>query len=161
MDPALALAIIRHESSYRHRSLSGRGAVGVMQLMPQTARNVFKKWYGEAPPSRKGLYKPTTNIRAGLGLFALLERVYEGNLPLMIAAYNAGPAVANRWWRNRDGLETDGLVEEMTYPGTRAYVKKVIGSWYAYRVLYGDGEPPPLPLSLPESLGEYSRGGPG
>ena len=43
----------------------------------------------------------------------------------------------------------------MTYPGTVAYVKQVIGSYYAYRLLYGDGTPPPISLSLPSELGEW------
>ena len=70
---------------------------------------------------------------------------------------SGGFSGSSRWWRNRGDLATDGLVEEMTYPGTVAYLKKVIGSWYVYRVLYGDGQPPPLPLVLPESLGDWAR----
>jgi soluble lytic murein transglycosylase len=157
MDPALAMGVIRHESGFKPSVVSHRGAVGVMQLMPGTARSVFSKWYGKPGLKRRALYKVETNIRAGLAMFALLQQVYRGNTPLMIAAYNAGPGVASRWWRDGEGLQTDALVEEMTYPGTVAYLKKVIGSWYVYRVLYGDGEPPPVPLALPESLGDWAR----
>ncbi len=157
MDPALAMAIIRHESSYKTTAVSHRGAVGVMQLMPATARSVYRTWYGKEGPTRKGLRKPSSNIRSGLAMFALLDHVYSGNTPLMIAAYNAGPGVSARWWRDRGDLETDALVEEMTYPGTVAYLKKVLGSWYAYRVLYGDGAPPPIPLNVPDRLEDWGR----
>jgi soluble lytic murein transglycosylase len=157
VDPGLAMAIIRHESSYKTKALSNRGAVGVMQLMPGTARNVYRTWYGKAGPSRKGLNHAEANIRSGMAMFALLDHVYSGNTPLMIAAYNAGPGVSARWWRARGDLETDALVEEMTYPGTVAYLKKVLGSWYAYRVLYGDGSPPPIPVTVPDRLEEWER----
>ena len=160
LDPALAMAIIRHESSFRTGAVvSHRGAVGPMQLMPATAKAVYRTWYGKEGPGRKGLGKADPNVRSGMAMFALLDHVYSGNTPLMIAAYNAGPGVAARWWRDGQGLETDALVEEMTYPGTVAYLKKVLGSWYTYRVLYGDGSPPPIPLAPPERLREWERPG--
>lgn len=157
VDPGLAMAIMRHESSFKTGAVSHRGAVGVMQLMPGTARSVYKTWYGQDGPTRRSLAKVRENVRSGMAMFALLDHVYSGNTPLMIAAYNAGPGVSARWWRNRGDLDTDGVVEEMTYPGTVAYLKKVLGSWYAYRVLYGDGTPPPIPIRPPSRLEDWER----
>jgi soluble lytic murein transglycosylase len=90
-------------------------------------------------------------------MLRMLDHYYKGNLPLMVAAYNAGPGVANRWWRSNKHRDTDTLVEQITYPLTMAYTKKVIGSYYAYRVLYGEGSPPPIALQPPQELGEWGR----
>ncbi len=155
VDPLLALAIIRHESGFQPGARSPVGAVGLMQLMPSTARRVNATWYGSAGPSRAQLNRRETNVRLGMTMLRLLSQVYQENLPLMIAGYNAGTGIASRWYGQFRELETDSLVEQMTYPLTRAYVKKVIGSYYAYRVLYGDGAPPSLPLTLPDHLGEW------
>jgi len=155
LDPLIALAIIRHESSFRNDATSPVGAIGLMQVIPDTARHVSNVWYHRPGPGRGQLRGTNTNVRMGMTLLRLLGQVYHGNLPLMIAGYNAGHGISSRWWKQFHALETDALVEQMTYPLTRAYVKKVLGSYYAYRVLYGDGTPPPIPLTLPANLGDW------
>ena len=159
VDPALALAIIRHESAFKSSAKSGRGAVGLMQLMKGTARSVNRTWYGGSGPTKRELFKPEVNIRMGMTMFALLDHVFSGNAPMMIAAYNAGPGIAARWHARFRGLPTDAFVEQMTYPFTVAYVKKVIGSWYAYRVLMGEGSPPYVRLSVPQKLEAWEKPG--
>lgn len=154
---SLPLAIIRHESAFQPSARSRVGAVGLMQLMPGTAQVIQSSWYGGKGPSRKALHQPRTNIRLGTTMLRMLDHYYKGNLPLMVAAYNAGPGVANRWWRDNKQRDTDTLVEQITYPLTMAYTKKVIGSYYAYRVLYGEGSPPPISLQPPQELGEWGR----
>lgn len=158
VDPYMALAVMRRESAFKSNARSSAGAIGLMQLMPATARALNKRLYGRRGPSRRSLRKPEVNIRLGMAMLGTLADTFDDNLPLMIAAYNAGPGVASRWYRTFRDQQTDALVELMTYPGTVAYVKQVIGATYAYRLLYGDGTPPPIPIDLPSELGVWGAG---
>ena len=152
-DPMLPFAIIRHESGFRSEVTSSVGARGLMQVMPGSAKVVRRIWYDGKGP--RNLRNDRDNMRLGMTLVQMHHHYFVGNLPLVIGGYNAGSGVAERWWRQFGDLDTDALVEQMTYPRTAAYVKKVIGSYYAYRVLYGEGTPPHIALSLPESLGTW------
>jgi soluble lytic murein transglycosylase-like protein len=152
-DPLLAMAIIRHESGFRSDVVSSAGARGLMQVMPGSAKEVRRVWYGGRGP--RNLRKDSDNIRLGMTLVQMHHNYFAQNLPLIIGGYNAGSGTAERWWKKFGHLETDEFVEQMTYPRTVAYVKKVIGSNYAYRVLYGDGQPPEIALKLPASLGSW------
>jgi len=99
IDPALAMAIIQVESAFNPMAVSGDNAIGLMQVVPETAgADVNTLLYGEGrgAPSVGDLYDPETNILYGVGYIRLLERYFPGftktnNLPLLIAAYNAGP----------------------------------------------------------------------
>ena len=62
-------------------------------------------------------------------------------MPLAVASYNAGPGAVNRWLKARGSLELDAWVETIPYDQTRHYVKRVVGSWQIYRLLYGDAAP--------------------
>ena len=81
-DPTLIKSIIQNESNYDPNAVSRTGAVGLMQLMPETG-----KAYGVASDER---YIPHKNIRGGIAYLADLKRKYDGDLFLMLAAYNAG-----------------------------------------------------------------------
>jgi transglycosylase-like protein with SLT domain len=102
VNPRLVKAMIRVESGYRADARSRKGAMGLMQLMPETARQ-----YAVRDP-----YEPRTNVEAGIAhLRSLLERF---TLPLALAAYNAGEAAVRRF----------GGVPP--YPETRDYVRRVL-----------------------------------
>jgi soluble lytic murein transglycosylase-like protein len=105
IDPALIHAVIRVESNYNAKALSPRGAQGLMQLMPSTARrfNVINP------------YDPVQNVLAGAQYLRELHTFFNGNMPLILAAYNAGPkAVTNHHMRIPPFMET------------RLYVPKVL-----------------------------------
>jgi soluble lytic murein transglycosylase len=153
--PLLSLAIIRHESAFHPGAQSQVGAVGLMQVMPGTAKTL--RALAPSAASATQLWKPEHNLRLGSTLLKLLEQHYDGNLPLMIGAYNAGVGVGDRWWRDFHDLDTDALVEQMTYPLTVTYLKKVIGSYYAYRVLYGDGAAPEIPVRPPATIPSWGQ----
>jgi transglycosylase-like protein with SLT domain len=102
VNPRLVRAVIQAESAYEERALSRKGAMGLMQLMPETARQ-----YAVADP-----YEPSSNIEAGIKhLKGLLERF---DLPLALAAYNAGEATVRRY----GGIPP--------YRETRDYVSRVL-----------------------------------
>jgi len=84
IDPALALSIAKTESGFRHDSTSKRGAVGVFQLMPSTAKKL-----GVNP------YYLSDNIKGGLMYYKMMYKMY-GSTELALAAYNAGPGIVNR-----------------------------------------------------------------
>ncbi len=66
-----------------------------------------------------------------------MVRRFDGQVALALAAYNAGPGAVSRWLTARGGLEVDEFVEEIPVEETRGYVKRVLRSYAAYRLLYG------------------------
>lgn len=141
VDPYLLAAIIREESRFDPQALSGAGAYGLMQLMPETARTVAGS-LGLLPPDRSALADPGTNVLLGAAVLKA-ELARFGRIDLALAAYNAGPGAVRRWLRERGAPDQDNFIESVPYPETRAYVKAVLRSWGIYRWLYREGHPSP------------------
>jgi soluble lytic murein transglycosylase len=141
VDPYLLAAVIREESRFDPQALSGAGAYGLMQLMPETARTAAGS-LGLLPPDRGALADPGTNVLLGAAVLKG-ELVRFGRLDLALAAYNAGPGAVRRWLRERAAPDQDSFIESVPYPETRAYVKAVLRSWGIYRWLYREGHPSP------------------
>jgi soluble lytic murein transglycosylase len=133
--PELVFAIMREESGFRPRALSPVGARGLLQLMPETGARLALE-LGMEPPAADALYEPALNVRLGTRLLGGLLRDFEGQLPAAIGGYNAGAAVVRRWLASGRGLADDEWVEAIPYDETRAYVRRVLRSLHAYRVLY-------------------------
>lgn len=102
---ALLHAVIQAESSYDPQARSPRGAAGLMQLMPETAREL----------GVEDVWDPAANILGGARYLKRLLRAFDGQLPLALAAYNAGPAAVSRWG---DAIPP--------YPETQRYVPRVL-----------------------------------
>jgi len=81
VDPTLVKAVMKAESNFNHLAISNKGAQGLMQLMPDTARHM----------SVYDPFDPDDNIRGGTRYLRLLDETFQGNLELILAAYNAGP----------------------------------------------------------------------
>lgn len=139
VDPFLVSALIREESVYDPRALSPVGAIGLMQLMPDTGRRVARA-EGLSDFSVDQLYRPEVNLTLGVRYLAdLLER-FAGNEAYAVAAYNAGPEAVTRWLENGPPRAIEEFIEEIPFAETRAYVKRVLRSAWLYHALYAPAE---------------------
>lgn len=133
IDPSLAYAVMRAESSFVPSATSPVGARGLMQLMPQTAAMVLHE--KKIEPER--LYDPELNIRLGTKHLRELIDKYGGNQTAVIASYNAGAHNVNRWLKTYSNLKGEEFIESIPFGETRDYVKKVLAVAALYRRLYG------------------------
>lgn len=131
----LAFAVMREESNFRPEVESPAGAVGLMQLMPSTARYVAKTIRTPYQPDL--LVHPDFNVKLGTAYLKRLLRRYKGNLFYTLAAYNGGATNVKRWRKKAHSTDYDVFVETITYLETQNYVKRVIRSYYIYQLLYG------------------------
>jgi soluble lytic murein transglycosylase len=137
VDPDLLQGLIREESRFNPRARSATGALGLAQLMPATARQVAESL--EVPFSGEAtLLQPDQNIRLGAAYLGQLLKQFGGNTAYAVAAYNAGPRAVERWRSQLPEAELDEWVEHITFDETRDYVKKVLGSYSAYKLLYAN-----------------------
>jgi soluble lytic murein transglycosylase-like protein len=113
VEAALLHAVIATESNYITRAVSRKGAVGLMQLMPATAKR-----YGV-----KDVYDPVQNVQGGTRYLKDLLKLFDNNVRLTLAAYNAGETAVARFGN-----------KVPPYPETREYVNKVMGLYNQYRV---------------------------
>jgi soluble lytic murein transglycosylase len=127
VDPLLLAAIVRAESGFNPAAQSSRGALGLMQLMPATARQMageLKFNYQDGDD----LYTQDINLTLGAFYFARQLRAFHGNLVLALAAYNAGPAKVRAWALDPWGRDQDDLIAALPLASTRSYVHRVL--WY-------------------------------
>lgn len=129
VDKYLILAIIREESRFKESSVSKKGAIGLMQLMPKTA-----DWIGSKRGltiDKQSLFQPAINIDHGSWYYSYLKRRYKRQ-DLALAAYNSGSSVLDRWLNKNPKSD----LEHFIYPETRDFVKRVNGSQKVYSNLY-------------------------
>ncbi len=135
IDPYLILALIRQESLFDTRARSSAAALGLMQLLPSTARQIAKE-IGMAAPSRENLYEPEVNLALGTQYLKDLLQRYSNNWFKAIAAYNAGEAAVDRWEKEIVTDDIEEFVERIPYVETRGYVKLVMRNHRIYKKLY-------------------------
>jgi soluble lytic murein transglycosylase len=140
-NPVLVHAVIRQESAFDIRAVSGAGARGLMQLMPATAKGLARQL--NVPHSDKQLTSdPRHNLNLGSAYLAQMIDNFDGSIVLALAAYNAGPGRVQRWLaeygdpRNNSLLDAVDWVESIPYPETRNYVQRVLENFtvYGYRL---------------------------
>jgi soluble lytic murein transglycosylase len=142
LDPYFVAAVIREESSYDPRARSGVGAMGLMQLMPDTARDVAQD-LGRPLAEISALWEPPVNIALGSRYLARLRARFQDPL-LAVAAYNAGPHRVQRWVADRPKADMEEFIDQIPFDETRAFAKRVYTSWHHYRRLYGNAGGPSL-----------------
>jgi len=134
VDPELVYSIMREESGYRPKVISPVGARGLLQIMRETGTQLAGR-AGRANFEVDDLFDPEMNIELGSFYLAELSRRFPTRISASIASYNAGPRVVTNWVEG-DLRPDDEWVESIPYSQTRSYVKRVMRSLQAYRLLY-------------------------
>jgi soluble lytic murein transglycosylase len=134
-------AVTRQESAFMADAKSHAGAMGLMQLMPATAKETAKR-FGIPLSSPQLAYRPDINIQLGAAYLSQIYGQFNGNRVLASAAYNAGPGRVRQWLRGADHLSYDVWIENIPFDETRQYVQNVL----SYSVIYGEKLNAPQPL---------------
>ncbi|HEU0300623.1 MAG TPA: lytic transglycosylase domain-containing protein, partial [Longimicrobium sp.] len=138
LEPALVAAVIRQESWFNARAVSGPGARGLMQVMPETGRGLamgagIRQWDADL------LFNPEINVALGTRYLAEQMRTYRGSLPSVFGAYNAGPGRIRTWSRFPEYRDEELFTERIPFQETRDYVKILTRNMAVYRGLYDFG----------------------
>ena len=128
LDPTLLLAVARQESRFTPGVGSVAGAIGLLQLMPETAAEL-----AGGAVSGEQLREPAFNAELGAKYLSQLLSFWAGDPFLVIASYNAGPGAVAGWRDARLQSQPELWVEAIPYPETRLYVKKVLGNLWGYQ----------------------------
>lgn len=139
LDPHLVAGIVRRESVFDPRAVSGAGAVGMMQVLPSTGRALARR-EGIEGFRRELLTRPDISVHLGAAHLADFRSRWGKRLPVLLAAYNAGPGAARRWLELPEASDRRRFVERIPYRETRRYVKAVTANRRIYALLYGDGD---------------------
>jgi soluble lytic murein transglycosylase len=134
LSPSLVAAVVRQESHFRANARSSMGALGLMQLLPSTARWVSEE-LARVPYAPETLLLPEVNLRLGATYLGHLRDRFRDEPVLYLSAYNAGPQVVEEWLRRQEGQLT---IPEIPFPETRAYVASVLRLQARYGELYPD-----------------------
>ncbi len=135
LDAYLVTALIREESYFNASAGSSAGARGLMQLMPSTASYIANR-NGIRYTGAESLYSPEKNIQLGCAYLDYAKERLHGNDLLAVASYNGGPNAVRAWKENLSYKNFDEFVENIPYPETRDYVKKVYRSYWVYLNIY-------------------------
>jgi soluble lytic murein transglycosylase len=127
-------ALIHQESTYRPWVVSPAHAIGLMQIVPRTGREIARDLKIDTF-STEDLYDPVVNVRFGTWYLAKMLKRFDNKLPCALASYNAGPDVVGKWNRNKGGLPDEIFIEEIPYQETNNYVKKIIKNIEIYKAL--------------------------
>ncbi|WP_405381732.1 lytic transglycosylase domain-containing protein [Phascolarctobacterium sp.] len=137
IDPFLIAAIIKNESNFEHKAVSKAGAVGLMQIMPDTGRWIAEQM-GLKGYQDSDLYQTKTNIRMGCWYIGELEHEFKGNLALIMIAYNAGRGQTHQWMQQYGWDYDFNDIKVVPFPDTREYVAKVLQDRDKYYLYYRD-----------------------
>jgi len=149
LDPYLMAALMAQESTFTPEIRSSANARGLMQLMPSTARRYATK-LGIRPFTTALLSQPEINVRIGSYYFKELMDQF-GGAHYALASYNAGEHRVTRWLKEAPGLPTDEFIDNIPFPETQTYVKRILGTAEDYRRLYGNAPrtPPTRVVAIP------------
>jgi soluble lytic murein transglycosylase len=135
LDPYLIAALVAQESNFDPEIRSAANAWGLMQIVPATGRRLARS-VGIRRFTTSMLTNPETNVRLGTLYFSQLSARFGGTY-YALASYNAGESRVVRWKAERPGLEEDEFIDDIPFPETQNYVKRILGTAEDYRRLYG------------------------
>ena len=135
LDPLFTLAVIKQESNFVPDAGSYAGAQGLMQIMPATGKGIASK-IGIPNYNVDLLLDPDINIRMGTSYLKQILDNFDQNMIYCLGAYNGGPGRMSDWVSKRGNMDIDEFIESISYEQSREYVKKVMGNYYFYQMLY-------------------------
>ena len=137
VDPYFVKGLIRQESLFNSQVQSRAGAIGLMQIMPETGRVLYANSTKSEPFNTTILFNPDTNIQLGIQYIGQLNKRFKKNKTHILISYNAGPHNLKKWLKRFSHLQDpDVFIESIPYPETRKYVKKVLRNYGIYQSLY-------------------------
>lgn len=157
IEPGWVVGVVRCESSFDAGAVSPAGALGLMQLMPTTARDLWQERRGQQPFRTEMLFDVDTNVRLGARYLARMLRAFGTRAEYALAAYNAGPGAVTRWRQARGDLPVDIFVEEIPYAETRAYVRRVVAARQTWEFLRTAETELKRPAPLAQAPEEYDH----
>ena len=122
--PEIVYGVVRQESLYRLDAVSNAGARGLMQLQPATARSTAH-YYKRPAPALTDLFDPYVNTALGAARLRMLLDEFDGQIPVALAGYNAGPNAVARWLP-AEPIDSDIWIENIPYNETRGYVQRIL-----------------------------------
>jgi soluble lytic murein transglycosylase len=151
----LVYAVMRQESAYDPEAVSSARAVGLLQLMPETARRLAAETGSSFDENQ--LRTPAVNLELGARYLGKMLQAFDGSVPVAAAAYNAGPRAVRRWLQRMKGTDMDLWVALIPFEETRNYVTRVMSNLARYSYLQGgDSAVPTIALSLPSTGNEQA-----
>jgi soluble lytic murein transglycosylase len=136
LDPALVAAVIYAESRFDAQARSSQGAVGLMQVLPETADQIARETGGVAFTTAD-LEDPVVNVRYGCYYLRGALHAFDGDAVASVASYNAGMGAVAEWRADAAAEGHELRIGDIPYPETRAYVKTVLRARRVYREMYG------------------------
>lgn len=140
INPLLIYSLTKQESAFLPNALSRSDAMGLMQLLFGTAREIDSK------VNKTDLFKPATNTILGAKYLKKLIDRYQGNIALALAAYNAGPTRANQWQKKllessnmKQNFDIEIFIDTIPFAETRKYVSNILRNFAWYKLLNKDG----------------------
>ena len=150
IDPLFVASMIREESRYNAEIASWAGALGLMQIMPATGKDLARRLKIRRFRTAM-LLNPEINIKMGAWYMKHLMDKFENNHALVAGAYNGGPGRVQRWLNEMDVSDFDEFIEDIAITETRRHIKKVIDSYRIYKELYSEHN---LPAAPPKIIGD-------
>jgi len=135
LDPFMVAALISQESTFQADAKSAANAWGLMQVLPSTGKRLARAERIRFTTAR--LTDPEVNIRLGTRYFSgLIQRF--GGAHFALASYNAGESRVVRWQAEKPGVEREEFIDDIPFPETQNYVKKILGTVDDYKRLYAN-----------------------
>lgn len=145
VDPWLLMAVMKQESAFNPRIVSPSNAIGLLQMLPSTARQMKRELKLKKAVIPEDLYKPETNVILCAYYLKKLIKRFDGSVPRALAGYNAGPTRFSTFIRRRGGTLSETWVDELPWSETSFYVKAILKNYLVYRAHYGGLKTIPSP----------------
>lgn len=136
LDPYFVLSVMKTESNFDEDAHSHKNAVGLMQITVDTGEWAANEM-GYSSFSKEDLFDEEYNIRMGCWYLKKLNDMFDGDLNLMVAAYNAGPTNVNKWLQDNEFSKDGKNLHYIPFNETKKYVDKVNTYYNIYKYLYG------------------------